>query len=503
MIKNKLLMAFSSIAIITLVSVSCKASAGEYLSDEKDPLRKFLDTSLHYTKLEVSPVKNMTVAALDAEVQRESGGKINTWKEYLELWQSNDSAIKRATKPESTDKVVWLCGETAKDGLCDKPPFPSVGLINLNKDGNAVTEDIPCTLYYRYVVPGTMRWDGEVLDYGGVRYDMYSFFVVGRDDLNIQEIDGELVVRFFPKDDLIWAPGAFHLHDHWVGNKILDRRFARFVVVLADGKVERHDERVSNELTLEIPPQYTKNEAVNFLKELTDRCYVPPPPKPRLPGTPNPGETIDDVAKKLMEESKTHPAAPGTGAWGVGRKKDEHTSPSPSEVTRGSTNPNKCSLASGEGYQSGTDRFVLSNRAYKPTDDVQTAIKAAYGENADIADWVELKSILRTQQSISNFIQGLGLRTQSTNNECDNYYVSVGHGLNRDGMRLFLARHDGKPPANWAILDQIGGYQLDLGRWAYAAQAILKISTEDGAASQFRNQGTQTQRNDVTNTSPK
>ena len=167
--------------------------------------------------------------------------------------------------------------------------------------------------------------------------------------------------------------------------------------------------------------------------------------------------------------------------------------PPSSEAPSGATALNKCPLASGEGYQNGASRFLLSSKIYKPSDDVQAAIKAEYGENATIADWAELKSILRTQQNVSKFIQGLGLRRQvtnyegdnyrqSTNYECDNYYVSVGNELTIYGMRLFVARHDGRPPSNWATLDEIGGYKLDLGRWTLAAQAIVKISTEDGSA---------------------
>ena len=72
-------------------------------------------------------------------------------------------------------------------------------------------------------------------------------------------------------------------------------------------------------------------------------------------------------------------------------------SPAPSsEAPSGATAVNGCPLASGEGYQNGAGRFVLSNKIYKPNDNVQAAIKAEYGENANI--WTELKSILRSQQ---------------------------------------------------------------------------------------------------------
>ena len=45
-----------------------------------------------------------------------------------------------------------------------------------------------------------------------------------------------------------------------------------------------------------------------------------------------------------------------------------------------------------------------------------------------------------------------------------------------DGRAIsFLARHDGKVPPDWSVLDSIGSNDIDLGRWNHSGQALLRL----------------------------
>jgi serine protease Do len=55
-------------------------------------------------------------------------------------------------------------------------------------------------------------------------------------------------------------------------------------------------------------------------------------------------------------------------------------------------------------------------------------------------------------------------------------------------MWTFVARHDGKVPDNWLVLDSIDNHTLDLGRWSYRSQALVVIN-ENKAGDQAKRKG--------------
>ncbi len=145
--------------------------------------------------------------------------------------------------------------------------------------------------------------------------------------------------------------------------------------------------------------------------------------------------------------------------------------PSPQQPTQA------CALATpGPGFPVSGGKIVITKEVFDISTDVEGAIKATFGNDATIADWQTLKRLLPTHTELSNFIDRVGIPRQTQNGLCDNFLVSNG-GRYRlaNGYWLFIARHDGRVPNNWGVLDSIGNHTLDLGRRNHKSQALVFI----------------------------
>jgi hypothetical protein len=127
------------------------------------------------------------------------------------------------------------------------------------------------------------------------------------------------------------------------------------------------------------------------------------------------------------------------------------------------------------GYVSGNVVFRLSNDVFPPSPTLAKEIHDRYGNNVDLADWDDLKARLLNEADVRKFIQDTGIQLQSTNYDCDNILVSRSGGETVQGLHYHLARHDGKVPPNWSVLDSIGSNDIHLGRWNHPGQALLKM----------------------------
>ena len=116
------------------------------------------------------------------------------------------------------------------------------------------------------------------------------------------------------------------------------------------------------------------------------------------------------------------------------------------------------------GYVSGKYIFRLSNEVFPPSPSLAKAIHDRYGNGAELADWSDLKSMLVNEDEVRKFIQGTGIQLQSTNYDCDNVLVSRSGNETVQGLHYHLARHDGKVPPDWSVLDSIGANDINLGQ---------------------------------------
>jgi hypothetical protein len=128
-----------------------------------------------------------------------------------------------------------------------------------------------------------------------------------------------------------------------------------------------------------------------------------------------------------------------------------------------------------DGYASGNVVFRLSNEVFPPSPSLQKEIHDRYGANVELADWDDLKAALVSEDQVRKFIEDTGIRLQSTNYDCDNILVSrSGHEMVQ-GLHYHLARHDGKVPPDWSVLDSIGAKDINLGRWKHSGQVLLRL----------------------------
>jgi hypothetical protein len=119
--------------------------------------------------------------------------------------------------------------------------------------------------------------------------------------------------------------------------------------------------------------------------------------------------------------------------------------------------------------------FRLSGDVFPPSPSLAKEIHDRYGNNVDLADWDDLKARLVNEADIRKFIQDTGIQLQSANYDCDNILVSRSGGETVQGLHYHLARHDGKVPPNWSVLDSIGSNDIHLGRWRHSGQALLRM----------------------------
>ncbi len=136
-----------------------------------------------------------------------------------------------------------------------------------------------------------------------------------------------------------------------------------------------------------------------------------------------------------------------------------------------------CALAMpGPGFPVSGGKIVITREAFDISTDVEGAIKATFGNDATIANWQTLKRLLPTQTELSNSIDQVGIPRQTKNGPCDNFIVSNGGSYRlANGYWFFIARHDGKVPNNWGVLDSIGNHTFDLGRRNHKSQALVFI----------------------------
>ncbi len=129
--------------------------------------------------------------------------------------------------------------------------------------------------------------------------------------------------------------------------------------------------------------------------------------------------------------------------------------------------------------------YIVSAETFSISDNVREKLKSSYGETAQLADWIELKQALTTENAISRFVQAIGLPLQADvaglPHACGNLLVRNGNETRLGDFFLFIARHDGRVPTNWAVLDSIGNHFLDLGRWNFSSQALVAIPSNPKA----------------------
>jgi hypothetical protein len=130
--------------------------------------------------------------------------------------------------------------------------------------------------------------------------------------------------------------------------------------------------------------------------------------------------------------------------------------------TAWSQNPSCTSSPPGPGFASSGYKYLLTKKIYSAETDLDEAVRAEYGADATVADWSELRRILRSERDVVNFANFVGLELQGGDYGCRNYFVKKGgKSFFARPYRYLLARHDGVRPKDWLVIDRLGGGYLD------------------------------------------
>jgi hypothetical protein len=135
----------------------------------------------------------------------------------------------------------------------------------------------------------------------------------------------------------------------------------------------------------------------------------------------------------------------------------------------------------GPGYFRNGYKFVLTRKIYSPGTAMDHAVRQEFGPSARVADWEDLKAVLKTRRDSADFAASVGLEVQDSAFACRNYYITRNGRPDIGNMRYLLARHDGIRPHDWFIIEQLGGDYLHLGRWNHPAQIIVQVVDEERA----------------------
>jgi hypothetical protein len=128
------------------------------------------------------------------------------------------------------------------------------------------------------------------------------------------------------------------------------------------------------------------------------------------------------------------------------------------------------------GFHFGGYVYKLSDEIYPAGTPINNAIKNKYGNETQLADWTDLKTILNNPTLERDFISATGIPLQSNDQSCNNILISSKSQEFIQSYHFLMAFHDGNVPQNWAVLDRIGGHILDLGRWNHPGHALIKVA---------------------------
>ena len=125
------------------------------------------------------------------------------------------------------------------------------------------------------------------------------------------------------------------------------------------------------------------------------------------------------------------------------------------------------------GYTLGTWIYSATPEVYAADTNLAEKMRAKYGGRTEIVDWIDLKTALADRTTLERFISSLAISVQ-TRDENDNYLLLNGGQSQAEGRHYLLARHGGRRPPGWAILDTIGDDELHLGRWNHNGRVLIR-----------------------------
>jgi hypothetical protein len=134
------------------------------------------------------------------------------------------------------------------------------------------------------------------------------------------------------------------------------------------------------------------------------------------------------------------------------------------------------------GYVNGGFTYRLTKESFNPATEIIPRIKSLYGQQAILADWDELKSLINTDSKFKTFVADADLPLQRYDLDKENILIQKSGNEYSQGMHFLLLRHDGSVPSQFAVLDSINHHAIDLGRWNHIGKALIKLPNASESA---------------------
>lgn len=114
--------------------------------------------------------------------------------------------------------------------------------------------------------------------------------------------------------------------------------------------------------------------------------------------------------------------------------------------------------------------YAMTENSYSGSDDWNAAVKAEYGQDAEVADW-------------SDIVAEFGGSSQEARDFCDSVLLGSSGSVTRNGSKkwgwryYFASAHYGNKPGNYLAHLQIQGYMISLGSWSGSRRIVAKNVT--------------------------
>jgi len=130
----------------------------------------------------------------------------------------------------------------------------------------------------------------------------------------------------------------------------------------------------------------------------------------------------------------------------------------------------------GPGYEINGHTYVVTDKTYSDSDNVDAAITSLYGKTARLASWQDLQTDFGSPQTVSDFLSGIAMPVAKPGVNINLFVSNNGAEMDGGRGRFFITNFTGSSPSsvNYASFGNINN-QIHLGSYWYPNQALVRI----------------------------
>jgi hypothetical protein len=137
--------------------------------------------------------------------------------------------------------------------------------------------------------------------------------------------------------------------------------------------------------------------------------------------------------------------------------------------------------APGDGYE-----YFVTVEEYDVNDDIPALLEGKFGDNAELAEWNDLKDFFSNDESaLISFLDGIGMK-RDVNGYVQSAFVTRGgdryHSTSMP-RHYYVNRFDGDVPSGWLVHDDLHSNRLSLGSWDNDREAMVRVPESEEAGS--------------------